>query len=179
MSICNPTPCFIYVVSAGPLWPTFYHYKSYIHTYSTERFATDRHSFTYRFWNTHVPLHIHMISRVSRLSAFKPKWVDLPIQPKKYNWTPLCCSGELASQSACQSRLDPPKSKRHCRHNRICEKGQVYSENAALTPVFILNFTTRGSRQKQFIHRTEVRRLEKPIIWLFGRSPNFFNFIFP
>ncbi len=28
MSICNPTPCFIYVVSSGPLWPTFYHYKS-------------------------------------------------------------------------------------------------------------------------------------------------------
>ncbi len=28
MSICNPTPCFIYVVSSGPLWPTFFHYKS-------------------------------------------------------------------------------------------------------------------------------------------------------
>ncbi len=28
MSIHNPTPCFTYVVSSGPLWPTFYHYKS-------------------------------------------------------------------------------------------------------------------------------------------------------
>ncbi len=28
MSIRNPTPCFIYVVSSGPLWPTCYHYKS-------------------------------------------------------------------------------------------------------------------------------------------------------
>ncbi len=28
ISICYPTPCFIYVVSSGPLWPTFYHYKS-------------------------------------------------------------------------------------------------------------------------------------------------------
>ncbi len=28
MSICNPTPCFIYVVSSGPLWPTFCHFKS-------------------------------------------------------------------------------------------------------------------------------------------------------
>ncbi len=28
ISICNPTPCFIYVVPSGPLWPTFYHYKA-------------------------------------------------------------------------------------------------------------------------------------------------------
>ncbi len=28
ISIRNPTPCSIYVVSSGPLWPTFYHYKS-------------------------------------------------------------------------------------------------------------------------------------------------------
>ncbi len=28
MSICYSTPCSIYVVSPGPLWPTVYHYKS-------------------------------------------------------------------------------------------------------------------------------------------------------
>ncbi len=28
ISICYQTPCFRYVVSSGPLWPTFYHYKS-------------------------------------------------------------------------------------------------------------------------------------------------------
>ncbi len=28
MSIHNPTPCFTYVVSSGPLWPTFYNNKS-------------------------------------------------------------------------------------------------------------------------------------------------------
>ncbi len=28
ISICYPTPCSMYVVSSGPLWPTFYHYKS-------------------------------------------------------------------------------------------------------------------------------------------------------
>ncbi len=28
ISICYPTPCSICVVSPGPLWPTFYHYKS-------------------------------------------------------------------------------------------------------------------------------------------------------
>ncbi len=28
ISICYPTPCSIYVVSSGPLWPTFCHYKS-------------------------------------------------------------------------------------------------------------------------------------------------------
>ncbi len=26
--ICYPNPCFVFVVSLGPLWPTFYHYKS-------------------------------------------------------------------------------------------------------------------------------------------------------
>ncbi len=28
ISICYPTPCYIYVVYSGPLWHTFYHYKS-------------------------------------------------------------------------------------------------------------------------------------------------------
>ncbi len=28
ISVCYPTPCSIYVVSSGPLWPTFYHFKS-------------------------------------------------------------------------------------------------------------------------------------------------------
>ncbi len=28
ISISYPTPCSIYVVTSGPLWPTFYHYKS-------------------------------------------------------------------------------------------------------------------------------------------------------
>ncbi len=28
ISLCYPTPCSIYVVSSGPLWPTVYHYKS-------------------------------------------------------------------------------------------------------------------------------------------------------
>ncbi len=28
ISICNPNPCFIYVVSSDPLWPACYHYKS-------------------------------------------------------------------------------------------------------------------------------------------------------
>ncbi len=28
ITICYPTPGFIHVVSSGPLWPTFYHYKS-------------------------------------------------------------------------------------------------------------------------------------------------------
>ncbi len=28
ISICYQTPCFIYVVSSGPLWPTFYRYTS-------------------------------------------------------------------------------------------------------------------------------------------------------
>ncbi len=28
MSMRNPTPGFTYVASSGPLWPTFYHYKS-------------------------------------------------------------------------------------------------------------------------------------------------------
>ncbi len=27
ISLCYPTPCSIYVVSSGPLWPTFYHCK--------------------------------------------------------------------------------------------------------------------------------------------------------
>ncbi len=27
ISICNQAPCFVYAVSSGPLWPTFYHYK--------------------------------------------------------------------------------------------------------------------------------------------------------
>ncbi len=32
-------PCFIYVVSSGPLWPTYYHYKSY--SYILILFASD------------------------------------------------------------------------------------------------------------------------------------------
>ncbi len=28
ISICYPTPCSLYVVSSGPLWPPFCHYKS-------------------------------------------------------------------------------------------------------------------------------------------------------
>ncbi len=27
ISICHPTVCFVYVVSSGPLWPTFCNYK--------------------------------------------------------------------------------------------------------------------------------------------------------
>ncbi len=28
ISICNPTPCSIHVISSGSLWPTFCHYKT-------------------------------------------------------------------------------------------------------------------------------------------------------
>ncbi len=29
ISLCYPTPCFVFAVTSGPLWPTIYHYKSW------------------------------------------------------------------------------------------------------------------------------------------------------
>ncbi len=58
ISICYPTPCFVYVVSSGPLWPTCYHFKSLSFSEPPpgrtkgllEAIQVDSHQYLISFW---------------------------------------------------------------------------------------------------------------------------------
>ncbi len=61
ISKCYPTPCFVYVVSSGPLWPPSYH----VNHYHNQIKHTHQRRLFYLPWTTkHGPM------------SFRSKWTD-------------------------------------------------------------------------------------------------------